>query len=300
MTTALETRYRRLLRVLPAYYRNRWEDDMVATFLETTDRTSEDPEFDHEYGRPGLAEATSVLSLAVRLRIGEGTEGRPRRYVIASDVVRRFALVSATFQASLALIQGILRLTWPPDLVRTPPTLTLITALLWLPAFLALMAGSRTWATTFSALATVGTVVRLFDFPTLTLVGTLVLQLTTIAAVAAISHPNTVHIGRWLPGLAGAAILVFTIQWAFILPTAGIAGILTVLAAPALASRNCVRPGSPRPRSPWWPACFPFRRWSIRRWVSTWADPHSPDLGDETESGVDAAGPPGRGGEVGQ
>ena len=238
MTTALETRYRRLLRLLPAYYRNRWEDDMVATFLETADHTSEDPEFELEYGRPGLAETTSVLTLAVRLRIGEATEGRPRRYVIAADVVRRFALISTTFQASLALVLGVLRLTWPPELVRTPPTLTLIAGLLWLPAFLALMAGNRTWATTFSVLATAGTVVRIFDFPTLTMVGTLILQLATILAVAAFSHPSPIHIGRWLPALAGSAVLVFAVQWAVVLPTAGVAGVLTVLAAPVVVSRE--------------------------------------------------------------
>jgi hypothetical protein len=238
MTTALETRYRRLLRVLPAYYRNRWEDDMVATFLETADHTSEDPEFEHDYGRPGLGETTSVLTLAVRLRIGEGTEGRPRRYAIAADVVRRFALIGATFHAALALVLGILRLTWPPDLVRTAPTLTLIAGLLWLPAFLALLAGSRAWATALSALAAAGTVVRLIEFPTLTTVGTLVLQLATIAAVATFARPTTIHIGRWLLAVAGTAVLAFTIQWALTLPTAGIAGILTLLAAPALVSRE--------------------------------------------------------------
>jgi hypothetical protein len=30
----LEQRYRRALRLLPRYYRDKWEEDMVATFLD--------------------------------------------------------------------------------------------------------------------------------------------------------------------------------------------------------------------------------------------------------------------------
>jgi hypothetical protein len=38
----LEQRYRRVLRLLPGYYRQRWEEDMVAAFLDSW--TSGDPE----------------------------------------------------------------------------------------------------------------------------------------------------------------------------------------------------------------------------------------------------------------
>ena len=31
----LEQRYRRVLRVLPGYYRDKWEEDMVAAFLDS-------------------------------------------------------------------------------------------------------------------------------------------------------------------------------------------------------------------------------------------------------------------------
>ena len=34
MTSSLERRYRSALRLLPASYRARWEEDMVGTFLE--------------------------------------------------------------------------------------------------------------------------------------------------------------------------------------------------------------------------------------------------------------------------
>ncbi|MBB4689213.1 hypothetical protein [Amycolatopsis jiangsuensis] len=171
--TVLAGRYRNLLRVLPAHYRDRWEDDMVATFLETVDRTGEDPDFEDDCGRPDFRETASVLALAVRLRIGEGGEsagGRPRRYVVAADAVRRFALLSTMFHAALAVVMGILRLTWPTDIVRTTPTPALLAGLLWLPAFLALLAGKRTWAVALPALATGVTVARLVEFPTLTTV----------------------------------------------------------------------------------------------------------------------------------
>ena len=31
----LEQRYRRVLRLLPGYYRDKWEEDMVAAFLDS-------------------------------------------------------------------------------------------------------------------------------------------------------------------------------------------------------------------------------------------------------------------------
>ncbi|MGH2866518.1 MAG: hypothetical protein ACRDNK_02975 [Solirubrobacteraceae bacterium] len=69
-------------------------------------------------------------------------------------------------------------------------------------------------------------------------VGTLVLQLATIAALATFAPPKTIHIGRSLLALATTAVLAFTVRWALILPITGVAGVLTLLAAPALASRE--------------------------------------------------------------
>lgn len=37
MNTDLEHRYRRLLRLLPAGYRQAWEEDMVTTFLHSAE-----------------------------------------------------------------------------------------------------------------------------------------------------------------------------------------------------------------------------------------------------------------------
>jgi hypothetical protein len=75
----LERRYRRLVGLLlPEPYRQAWEDDMVATFL---DRMSTgDPEVDEyleEFGRPDADEVLSVVALAIRLRLA-GPDGEPR------------------------------------------------------------------------------------------------------------------------------------------------------------------------------------------------------------------------------
>lgn len=77
----LEQRYRLVLRVLlPAAYRNAWEEDMVATFLDSVDSDdAEATEYAVDCRRPSSSEVASVASLAVRLRLGAA--GAPPRYV---------------------------------------------------------------------------------------------------------------------------------------------------------------------------------------------------------------------------
>jgi hypothetical protein len=67
----LEERYRRLLRVLPRWYRAQREDEMVTTLL----AGRRDPD-DRVLGRPGWAETRAVLGLAVTTRVAarHGTE----------------------------------------------------------------------------------------------------------------------------------------------------------------------------------------------------------------------------------
>ena len=79
MSGDLERKYRRALRLLPGYYRQRWEQDMVAAFMDSA--LTGDPDEDEliaEYGRPSWPELASVAGLAARLYLG-GT-GAPRRY----------------------------------------------------------------------------------------------------------------------------------------------------------------------------------------------------------------------------
>ena len=75
----LEQRYRRVLRLLPGYYRDKWEEDMVTAFLDSwmTGDPDEDP-VTKEFDRPARQEVASVIALAVRLYLGGAST--PRRY----------------------------------------------------------------------------------------------------------------------------------------------------------------------------------------------------------------------------
>ncbi|WP_326568669.1 hypothetical protein VSH64_44135 [Amycolatopsis rhabdoformis] len=230
--TPLELRYRRLTRLLPAHYRRAWEDDMVATFVETTTDRSEDPEFDLDYGRPDVREATSVLVLAVRLRL---SAGGPRRYVTAGEVVRRLALAGTAFQAALALVTGILRLTWPAPEVRDAPTLNLVLALLWLPALGALLAGHKKPALALAAVATVGPFL-LGEW------GQAILQVLTVLAILVHPRPTTVHTRQWVLATAGTAVAAFVVQWLGVPDLVAVAGIVT--AATGLALLGAASPAA--------------------------------------------------------
>ena len=90
MSGELERRYRRVLRVLPRYYREQWEQDMIGAFLDGW--LTGDPEAD-EYiskaARPSWAEVASVAGLAARLYLrGQGT---PRRMAWPQAKYRRGA-----------------------------------------------------------------------------------------------------------------------------------------------------------------------------------------------------------------
>jgi PadR family transcriptional regulator, regulatory protein PadR len=74
VSSDLERRYRRVLRLLPGWYRKQREEDMVAAFLDSW--LTGDPEADEyisEAAGPGWAETASVAGLAVRLHLGGGS-----------------------------------------------------------------------------------------------------------------------------------------------------------------------------------------------------------------------------------
>jgi hypothetical protein len=100
----LEQRYRRVLRLLPGYYRDRWEEDMVAAFLDSW--LTGDPETD-EYimrvARPSLMELASVAGLAARLYLGGA--GAPRRYFAWGQAVRGAVLAAVLGNALWGLGQ---------------------------------------------------------------------------------------------------------------------------------------------------------------------------------------------------
>jgi hypothetical protein len=115
----LEQRYRRVLRLLPGYYRQLWEEDMVAAFLDS--RLTGDPEVDEcvlEFCRPGWQEAASVAGLAIRLYLGAA--GAPRRYFAWGQAVRRAVLAVMLVHAVLGL-DVLVRTAWSRRLFGLPP-----------------------------------------------------------------------------------------------------------------------------------------------------------------------------------
>src|SRR3984957_8738658 len=102
----LEQRYRRVLRLLPGYYRDMWAEDMVAAFLDGW--LTGDPDEDSvtmEYDRPSKQEILSVAFLAARLYLGGA--GAPRRYFAWGQAVRGAVLAVVLVHA----VQGLTDIT---------------------------------------------------------------------------------------------------------------------------------------------------------------------------------------------
>ena len=186
-TTPLEGRYRRVLRLLPAAYRAVWEEEMVATFLDSM--ASDDPE-EHEWlthcGRPSRSEVASVAALAVRLRLG-GTEAPPRSF-LWGEAVRLVAQVGLLVNAVGAAGSGGVMLwlagwlPWPPvpndiaALASTAPAeswsrLWDLTGLCWIAAYFALLVGRCRVAKALAGLALLPAVVGLVVASVSTLLG---------------------------------------------------------------------------------------------------------------------------------
>jgi hypothetical protein len=114
----LEQRYRRVLRLLPGYYREAWEQDMVAAFLDTW--MTGDPDEDSvtmEFDRPGWREVVSVAALAVRLYLGG--VGAAGRYFAWGQAVRQAVLALVLVHAMVSL-NALVFLTWSRRLFGLP------------------------------------------------------------------------------------------------------------------------------------------------------------------------------------
>lgn len=165
--TRLERRYRRVLRVLPAAYREVWEEEMVATFLDGVDSDDvEAAEYAADFGRPSWSEVASVVGLAVRLRLG--VAGASPRSVAWGQALRLVALMGLLVNAAAVTIDAGTRLwlsgrlgwlTAPPaEWVPATPTGTLralwdLAGLLWLPAFVGVLLGQVRAGRMLAALA---------------------------------------------------------------------------------------------------------------------------------------------------
>ena len=131
----LEQRYRRVLRLLPGYYRQQWEEDMVAAFLDswlTGDAYTDECVL--EFCRPAWQEVASVVLLAARLYLGGA--GAPRRYFAWGQAVRYVVLVLLMVHA----VRGLdgLRLVFlaegrhPIGIVPAPPAaMAPVPGILW-------------------------------------------------------------------------------------------------------------------------------------------------------------------------
>jgi hypothetical protein len=163
----LEDRYRRVLRLLPGYYRDKWEEDMVAAFLDSrlTGDLDEDV-YAILFGRPGWREVASVAGLAGRLYLGGAAA--PRRYFAWGQAIRCAVLAVALVQAVRGL--EVLMLTawsrhllgWlpapPASLVvltpnGLPPAVWYLVAYAWIAAFVGLTLRYYRTAQVIAALA---------------------------------------------------------------------------------------------------------------------------------------------------
>ena len=147
----LERRYRRVLRLLPAPYRARWEEEMVEAFLASVE--TDDPEraeYVAEFGRPRLAEVASVVLLSVRLRLGLAGTPTPRSLIWggAFRIVALCWLLTGAAMATAFTAERVRALGRPlyDDLAVEPPVFVTLSAwdlasMLWVVAFAAALFG---------------------------------------------------------------------------------------------------------------------------------------------------------------
>ncbi|HEV3381431.1 MAG TPA: hypothetical protein VG142_10675 [Trebonia sp.] len=174
----LEQRYRRVLRLLPGYYRDKWEQDMVAAFLDSwPTRGPEEDEYITKAARPSWAEIASVAGLAVRLYLGGA--GTPHRYFAWGQAVRRAVLAVTLLQAVRGL-DMLVRTAWsrhmlgwlpapPASMVPAtpagilPPVAWYLVAYAWIVSLVALVLGHYRTAQVIAALAIVPDLVWLLQ-----------------------------------------------------------------------------------------------------------------------------------------
>jgi hypothetical protein len=172
----LEQRYRRVLRLLPRWYREQWEEDMLAAFLDgwhTGD--PDDDEWALEFCKPTWGEVASVAGLAARLYLG-GT-GAPRRYFAWGQAARNAVLAVLLVHAVLGL-NVLVRIAWSRRLLGLPappvslafglpggvwPTVFYAVNAAWIVIFVMLAAGHYRAARVLAALAIVPGLVALLQ-----------------------------------------------------------------------------------------------------------------------------------------
>ncbi len=267
----LEARYRRILTLLPAAYREHRGEEMISTLLDGAPR-----------GRrwPSLAELASLAALAIRLRVG--APGGTRRAVAVGEILRRTAL---TGLLSLGLwtgwngVDNLVVLWLERRYARHLPGLTLeswlatstVPPLVYLGAFVALLVGRRRLGR-FLSVAQAGyigfAVTRHDSFLVLSdRMALFALSLLIAVAAGSAFHreaPRMPTPRRWLVSAAGLAGIILTVSGVYSAlafppspPDAQlaeeIAGVVGGPLVPALAALFGL---SRARRSPIWPAAL--------------------------------------------
>jgi hypothetical protein len=120
MSGNLERRYRRVLRLLPGWYRQQWEEDMVAAFLDSW--LTGDPDADKYITKaagPSWTEVASVAGLAARLYLGNGA-GALRRYFAWGQAVR-CAVLAVMLVNAVRGLDALVLTTWSRRVVGWLP-----------------------------------------------------------------------------------------------------------------------------------------------------------------------------------
>jgi hypothetical protein len=175
MSGDLEHRYRRVLRLLPGWYRQQWEQDMVAAFLDSwLTGDLEADEYISKSAGPGWAEVASVVGLAVRLHLGG--QGTPRRYAWGQAI--RHAVLAVLLVHSVLAVNVLVFLVrsrrlvgWlpapPASLVVAPggvwDRVYYLVCLAWIVIFVTLALGHYRTARVLAALAIVPGLVALLQ-----------------------------------------------------------------------------------------------------------------------------------------
>ena len=180
MSSHLERRYRRGLRLLPGYYRQRWEEDMVAAFLDSwLTGDQDDDEAIVEFCKPSWSEVASVAGLATRLYLGGAST--PRRYFAWGQAVR-CAVLAVLLVHAVRGLNALLVLAWSSRLFRLPapptslmtvspggvwPTAYYVVNVAWIVIFVTLVLGHYRTARVIAVLAIVPDLVALLqgEFP---------------------------------------------------------------------------------------------------------------------------------------
>jgi hypothetical protein len=176
MSGNLERRYRRVLRLLPGWYRDKWEQDMVAAFLDSwlTGDSEADAYITRAAG-PSWAEVASVAGLAVRLHLaGPGT---PRRFAWGQAIRR--AVLAVTLVNAVRGLDGLVVTAWsrrllgwlpaPPASIVPgspgpwPPEVWYLVDYAWIVVFVTLVLRYYRTAQVIAALAIVPDLARLLQ-----------------------------------------------------------------------------------------------------------------------------------------